>query len=139
MAKQKIVKDFIDFETGFRIIIVENSFDKVMSNIGAKHGVRGIMDNWWTGYVGVRSDNSLFAKMKKTQKFPDFEVFGGVTFIGDLSIVKDEERFFIGFDTNHYGNAGFDLARVEQECHKLAQQIYELCNPLEQIFKEALK
>lgn len=79
-----------------------------------------IPHEWYCGYVEyeptIKHDSE------------DFDVFGGITFVGNLSQLDgfNSNVAVIGFDTAHVNGEEMTANNVQEECFKLIEQIESL-------------
>lgn len=98
-----------------------------------------IQSSWRTGYVGVPPTHPMYQMDYMFDELAHIDCWGGLTFSRpSLGIECIDEQFpeiwWFGFDCNHaqddprFGGTIKDLAFVEKELDKLAQQLQEIAN-----------
>lgn len=77
---------------------------------------------WYCGYVEIPTDDRLYEVSELSDILEEFNVHGGVSFVGCLDGI---DGFLIGFDCNHAYDNPFeqDIMYVAEECMSLIKQI----------------
>lgn len=92
------------------------------------------------GYVGVHDSHPFHGKDYDDEALQEIDVHGGLTYSSDSGPGQEPDGFWwFGFDCAHAGDLApgmatilkgtyRNLAYVQDECAKLAKQLYELSN-----------
>jgi len=117
--------------------------DKVQNFTYPYHGrqilVRKISNEimeWFCGYVYLNEKDSLYQKHYQDCNFPNFNVYGGITYTGKLDFKAP--IWLIGFDTNHF-NSKFTLKETQIETEFLADQIIDYEVSWKALFRKFMK
>lgn len=81
---------------------------------------------WYCGYAVIPPDDRLYGINESNEILEEFNVHGGISFVGQLEEVRD--AFLLGFDCNHARDDIHeqDIFYAERECKNLIDQIIEL-------------
>lgn len=81
---------------------------------------------WYCGYAVIPPDDRLYEINELNEILEEFNVHGGISFVGQLEEVGD--AFLLGFDCNHARDDIHiqDIFYVDRECRNLIDQIIEL-------------
>lgn len=84
-----------------------------------------IANGWYCGYVECLPGDWYYNGHEEEAEL-DFEVYGGVTWEGMIPNIPEIKNFYaLGFDTNHYPSRPWTIPELQDECRRLARQLWE--------------